>query len=255
MTIVGGKVVFPFAGPDVPADGRFGMPMKLEDLEKKLGHAFKDKALLEKALTHSSYAYETAGGIRDNELLEFLGDSVVGLAVADFFYAAYPDLTEGELSKLKSTATSTLSLSEFARKLKLDKAILLGRGEEKSGGRKKRTILADVFEAVVGAIYLDGGFEAAKAFISRLLASSFKPIRREFFINNYKSALQEMFQKDDLPSPAYQTLTEKGPAHQKTFVVEVRLGDRSLAKAKGAPGRAPNRTPPRKPSRPSSAGR
>jgi ribonuclease-3 len=210
------------------------MPMKLEDLEKKIGHTFKDKALLEKALTHSSCAYETQGDKgSDNELLEFLGDSVVGLAAADFFYSAYPDLTEGELSKFKSTATSTLSLSELARKLKLDKAILLGRGEEKSGGRKKKTILADVFEAVVGAVYIDGGFETAKAFISRLLSSSFKPIRREFFINNYKSALQEMFQKSDLLSPTYETLTEKGPAHQKTFVVEVRLGNRPLAKAKG----------------------
>jgi len=208
--------------------------MKLEDLEKKIGHAFKDKTLLEKALTHSSYAYEReADKAADNELLEFLGDSVVGLAAADFFYSAYPDLTEGDLSKFKSTATSTLSLSELAKKLNLDKAILLGRGEEKSGGRKKKTILADVFEAVVGAVYIDGGFETAKAFISRLLSSSFKPIHREFFINNYKSALQEMFQKSDLPSPTYDTLTEKGPAHKKTFVVEVRLGDRSLAKAKG----------------------
>jgi ribonuclease-3 len=210
------------------------MPMKLEDLEKKIGHSFTNKALLEKALTHSSYAYEReADKAADNELLEFLGDSVVGLAAADFFYSAYPDLTEGDLSKFKSTATSTLSLSELAKKLNLDKAILLGRGEEKSGGRKKKTILADVFEAVVGAVYIDGGFETAKAFISRLLSSSFKPIHREFFINNYKSALQEMFQKSDLPSPTYDTLTEKGPAHKKTFVVEVRLGDRSLAKAKG----------------------
>jgi len=208
--------------------------MKLEDLEKKIGHSFTNKALLEKALTHSSYAYEReADKAADNELLEFLGDSVVGLAAADFFYSAYPDMTEGDLSKFKSTATSTLSLSELAKKLNLDKAILLGRGEEKSGGRKKKTILADVFEAVVGAVYIDGGFETAKAFISRLLSSSFKPIHREFFINNYKSALQEMFQKSDLPSPTYDTLTEKGPAHKKTFVVEVRLGDRSLAKAKG----------------------
>lgn len=208
--------------------------MKLEDLEKKIGHSFTNKALLEKALTHSSYAYEReTDKAADNELLEFLGDSVIGLAAADFFYSAYPDLTEGELSKFKSTATSTLFLSELARGLKFDKAILLGRGEEKSGGRKKKTILAGVFEAVVGAVYMDGGFETAKTLISRLLSASFKPIRREFFINNYKSALQEMFQKSDLASPTYDTLTEKGPAHQKTFVVEVRLGDRSLAKAKG----------------------
>jgi ribonuclease III len=208
------------------------MKTNLDRLEKRLGYAFKDRGLLEKALTHSSSAFERPGA-KDNELLEFLGDSVVGLAVAHHFYAAYPDLAEGELSKLKSTASSTLSLSEFARKLKLDKAMLLGRGEEKSGGRGKRTILAGVFEAVVGAIYLDGGFEAARAFIAKVLASSFRPIREEFLINNFKSALQEAFQKDGLPSPSYRTLTEKGPAHERTFVVEVCAGARVLAKAKG----------------------
>ncbi|HEX2694563.1 MAG TPA: ribonuclease III, partial [Acidobacteriota bacterium] len=178
------------------------MKTNLDLLEKRLGYAFKERGLLEKALTHSSSAFERPGA-KDNELLEFLGDSVAGLAVAHHFYAAYPDLAEGELSKLKSTASSTLSLSEFAHKLKLDKAMLLGRGEEKSGGRGKRTILAGVFEAVVGAIYLDGGFEAARAFIAKVLASSFRPIREEFLINNFKSALQEAFQKDGLPSPSY----------------------------------------------------
>jgi ribonuclease III len=208
------------------------MKTNLDRLEKRLGYAFKDRGLLEKALTHSSFAFEKPGA-KDNELLEFLGDSVVGLAVAHHFYAAYPELAEGELSKLKSTASSTLSLSEFARKLKLDKAMLLGRGEAKSGGRGKRTILAGVFEAVVGAIYCDGGFEAAREFIAKVLASSFRPIREEFLINNFKSALQETFQKDGLPSPSYRTLVEKGPAHDRTFVVEVCDGERVLAKAKG----------------------
>ena len=208
------------------------MKTNLDRLEKRLGTAFKDRGLLEKALTHSSSAFERPG-VKDNELLEFLGDSVVGLAVAHHFYAAYPDLAEGELSKLKSTASSTLALSDFARKLRLDKALLLGRGEEKSGGRKKKTILAGVFEAVVGAIYLDGGFEEARAFVVRVLESSFRPIREEFLINNFKSALQETFQKDGLPSPSYRTLTEKGPAHDRTFVVEVRARDKILAKAGG----------------------
>jgi ribonuclease-3 len=208
------------------------MKTKTEQVEKRLGYAFRDRGLLETALTHSSFAYEKPG-IRDNELLEFLGDSVVGLAVAHHFYAAYPDLAEGELSKLKSTASSTLSLSDFAHGLKLDKAISLGRGEEKSGGRKKRTILAGVFEAVVGAVYLDGGYEAARTFVGRVLESSFRPIREKFLINNFKSALQEAFQTEGLPSPIYRTLTEKGPAHDRTFVVEVCDGDKVLAKAKG----------------------
>lgn len=208
------------------------MKTDLDRLERRLGYAFKDRGLLEKALTHSSRAFESPG-TKDNELLEFLGDSVVGLAVAHHFYAAYPDLDEGELSKLKSTASSTLSLSEFARDLKLDKALLLGKGEEKSGGRRKRTILAGVFEAVVGAVYCDGGFESARTVVAKILASSFRPIRNEFLINNFKSALQEAFQKDGLPSPDYRTLSEKGPAHDRTFVVEVRAGDKVLAKAKG----------------------
>jgi len=208
------------------------MKTNLDRLEQRLGYAFKDRGLLEKALTHSSHAFESPGA-RDNELLEFLGDSVVGLAVAHHFYEAYPDLNEGELSKLKSTASSTLSLSEFAQDLKLDKAMLLGKGEEKSGGRQKRTILAGVFEAVVGAVYCDGGFEAARALVAKILASSFRPIRNEFLINNFKSALQEAFQKDGLPSPDYRTLSEKGPAHDRTFVVEVCAGGKVLAKAKG----------------------
>ncbi len=208
------------------------MKTNLDRLEKRIGYAFKDRGLLEKALTHSSHAFERPGA-KDNELLEFLGDSVVGLAVAHHFYAAYPDLDEGELSKLKSTASSTLSLSDFARDMKLDKAMFLGRGEEKSGGRRKTTILAGVFEAVVGAIYCDGGFEAARVFVAKILTSSFRPIREEFLINNFKSALQESFQKDGLPSPVYRTLTEKGPAHDKTFVVEVCAGNKVLAKAKG----------------------
>jgi ribonuclease III len=208
--------------------------MTLSGLGKRLGHDFRDPDLLTRALTHSSYAYERPDSSPgDNELLEFLGDSVVGLAAADFFYAAYPDLGEGELSKLKAAAASTLSLSEYARDLHLDKAMLIGHGEEKCGGRKKKTILAGVFEAVVGAIYLDGGYEAARTFIHRLLSSSFKPIRREFIINNPKSALQEMFQKSGRPAPVYQTVTEKGPDHEKLFVVEVVTDGTRLARAKG----------------------
>jgi ribonuclease III len=208
------------------------MKTNLDRLERRLGYAFRDRGLLEKALTHSSYAFESPG-VSDNELLEFLGDSVVGLAAAHHFYGGYPDLSEGELSKLKSTATSTLSLADFADDLKLDKAMRLGKGEEKSGGRRKKTILAGVFEAVVGAVYCDGGFEAARDVMTGILASSFKPIRDEFLINNFKSALQETFQRDGLPAPAYHTVTEKGPAHDRTFVVEVRDGDKVLARAKG----------------------
>ena len=209
--------------------------MKPADLEKRLRYAFRDRGLLDRALTHSSFAYEKQGlAARDNELLEFLGDAVVGLAAAEYFYQAYPERTEGELTKLKSSAANTQALALLAKKVGLDKALRLGRGEERSGGRKKSSILAGAFEALAGAVFLDGGFDAARAVLQGLLGGAFRRPKTEgFLINNYKSALQEHFQKDGLPSPLYRTLTERGPDHQKVFVVEVGLPDRFLAKAKG----------------------
>jgi ribonuclease-3 len=209
--------------------------LKPEHLEKAVGHVFKDPGLLTRALTHSSHAYETSPDHpEDNELLEFLGDSVIGLVTADFYFAAFPGRNEGELSKLKASATSTLALAQLARAIKLDKAILLGKGEEKCGGRKKVSILAGSFEALAGAVYLDGGLDAARRFVCGLLRSSLKPVKSETLtINNSKSALQEICQKAGLPAPDYRLVTEKGPAHDRTFTVEVHLGDKVLAKSKG----------------------
>lgn len=211
------------------------MKTNVPQIEKKIGYTFHNRSLLLQALTHSSYAYESQDSIKaNNEVLEFLGDSVVGLIVADYFCVTYPDLPEGELSKLKSSAASTLALSALAQKIKLDKNILLGKGEEKSGGRKKKTILAGVFEALTGAIYLDGGFEVAKNFLLELLESSFKKIKnKRFFINNYKSALQEYLQKENLPLPVYKTITSRGPEHKRSFTVEVYSLEKVLAKATG----------------------
>jgi len=204
-------------------------------MEKAVGHVFKDRGLLTKALTHSSHANEAlSDSLEDNEVLEFLGDSVIGLITAEFTLSAFPGRNEGELSKLKASATSTLALARLARTIKLDKAILLGKGEEKSGGRKKVSILAGAFEALAGAVYLDGGFEAARRFLCPLLGPSLKPVKSvSQTINNSKSALQEICQKAGLAAPAYRLVSEKGPAHDRTFVVEVRLGDKVLAKSKG----------------------
>lgn len=209
---------------------------KPERLEKAIGYVFKGPDLLTRALTHSSHAYETRPECpEDNELLEFLGDSVIGLVTAEFYLSAFPGRNEGELSKLKASATSTLALAQLARAIKLDRAILLGKGEEKSGGRRKGSILAGSFEALAGAVYLDGGFEAAKGFLRELFKSSLKPVKSETLtINNSKSALQEICQKAGLPAPAYRLVSEKGPAHERTFVVEVHLGGKVLAKSKGA---------------------
>jgi ribonuclease-3 len=207
----------------------------LQGVGKKIGHAFLDPNLLKLALTHSSYAYEyQQGDIENNEVLEFLGDSVLGFVIADFLCAKYYGLSEGDLSKLKSAVASTSALSEFAKKLRLDKSILLGKGEAQSGGRTKKTILAGCFEAVVAAVYKDGGIQAASQFLNPLLVSFFKKVNLDkFLINNYKSALQEYLQKENLPAPIYKPLRAAGPDHNKKFTVEVFSNKKILAQADG----------------------
>ena len=211
------------------------MKINIAQCEKRLGYRFKNQNLLLQALTHSSYAYENQQeDISDNEVLEFLGDSVLGLIIADFLCSAYPDLSEGELSKLKSAAASTSALDYFARKTRLDRCVRLGKGEDKSGGRKKKTILAGAYEAVVAAIYLDGGIEPVRVFVLKFLRALFKRINiKKFFVDNYKSALQEHLQKENAVAPIYKTVTIKGPNHKRNFVVEVFAEDKLLAKAKG----------------------
>jgi ribonuclease-3 len=214
------------------------MPLakNLEAFEKKIGHVFKNRALLIQALSHSSYAYENSvEDPADNEVLEFLGDSVLGLIVTDYLCQTYPQLTEGELSKLKSQAASTASLSEFAKKIKLDKYVLLGKGEERSGGRKKDRILAGTFEALVAAIYWDSDLENARQFLSKHLDTFNKKINaKKYLLNNYKSALQEYLQKRNLPAPIYRTVTARGPNHKRVFIIEVLSERKSLAKARGS---------------------
>lgn len=209
---------------------------KLKNLQKRLGFYFFDPSLLRLALTHSSYAYEhPEESLKDNEILEFLGDSVLGLIIADYFYHLYPGSSEGDLSKYKSMTASTEFLAHLARRIGLNNFLFLGKGEEKSGGRKKKTILAGAFEALIGAIYLDRGFEEARAFLFRLLRLFFRQKSSPpQLVNNYKSALQEHFQKANLPPPRYRTVKETGPNHDKSFLVEVCLEDLPLARASGS---------------------
>ncbi len=211
------------------------MKPNLSQIEKKAGHVFSRKDLLLEALTHSSYAYEKRGTSgRNNEILEFLGDSVIGLVTADTLLSLFPGHSEGELSKLKSLLTSTASLASFAEKIKLNKALLLGHGEEKSGGRKKNTLLAGVFEALAGAVYQDSGYQGARSFLRPFLDQALKKIQSgPGLVNNYKSALQEWLQKGSRPAPEYRTISSDGPQHRKVFVVEVFCGDKRLARAKG----------------------
>jgi len=211
------------------------MKPKLNSLQKKLDYTFNNVDFLIQALTHSSYAYENQHkDISDNEVMEFLGDSVLGLIVADYLCAEFPELTEGELSKLKSLATNTSALSSFAQRLKLDKHLQLGKGEEKSGGRQKKNILAGCYEAVIAALYLDGGFAQAKYSVRGPLRAFFKKVKvNKFFVNNYKSALQEHLQKTNLSTPVYKTITSEGPNHKKNFLVEVFCNGQSLGSATG----------------------
>lgn len=212
------------------------MRADLETLERALGHSFKDRKVLERALTHKSRVYEEnlQSVLDDNEQLEFLGDSILGFIVSELLVAAHPDYPEGRLSKLKAHLVSASHLYEVAQVLPLGDYLLLGRGEERSGGRLKRALLADALEAIIAAIYLDGGIDAARSFISTHVVANFEPPDHATgTLLDYKSALQEMTQAMKLPQPRYSIIRERGPEHAKTFLVEVRVGREWIGQAEG----------------------
>jgi ribonuclease III len=203
-------------------------------LEARLGYRFRDRGLLEHALTHKSRANEDAtGGVDDNESLEFLGDAVLGFVVADMLYREFPQFHEGQKSKVKAALVSTAALATMGERLGLGDFLLLGRGEEKTGGRRKQALVADACEALMAALYLDGGMEVARAFILRELADDIEQVRSPSFRADFKSALQERLQSMDLPLPDYVVAGEIGPDHDKLFQVEVRLRGDVLAEARG----------------------
>ena len=207
---------------------------KRHALEKPLGVKFKDPALLDQALVHSSYVNENperAPG--SNERLEFLGDAVLGLVVADELFAAYPDQDEGKLTELRTHLVRRDTLARAARELKLGEAVLLGRGEEASGGRTRPTNLAHAYEAVVGAIFLDGGLTTARRFVSRSLGAEFKSIADRAFPQDPKSQLQELSQSLYQSTPAYRLLESEGPDHARRFTIEVVVEGKALGKGKG----------------------
>jgi len=187
-------------------------------IEKKLGYAFKNPELLKTALTHSSFANEFS--TESNERLEFLGDAVLGLIVARILYDNYPKASEGTLSKKRSAIVSRVNFAHFTRELGIHKEIILGKGEEITGGRERESNLAGAFEAVIGAIYLDGGYRKAYNVISRLLSNS---IDEEEVFSDYKTKLQELAQKRFKKIPKYKVVFEEGPPHKKSFHVEVKV--------------------------------
>lgn len=222
--------------------GKGGRVVRIRDefggLEHRIEYRFRDPGLLEHALTHRSSVHEdVSGGVFDNESLEFLGDAVLGFVIADMLFHEFPQHNEGHKSKLKAWLVSENSLAQLASDLGLGEFLILGRGEEKSGGRRKSALLADGFEALIAAIYLDGGVDAARDFIGR----RFQPLVQEArqssddsgYMSDFKSALQERLQSEERGLPDYRLVGETGPPHRKRFEVEVWIEGAPAARAEG----------------------
>ena len=207
------------------------MPRKPTPFEKALGLRFKDEELREASLTHRSFAFEQGATIT-NERLEFLGDAVLGLVVTDIAFRSFEDLPEGELAKLRAAVVNMTTLAEVARELGLGDAILLGKGEEQSGGRGKASILADAFEAVLGAVYLDRGLGAVTDLIQRLFWPRMSAYVRGEGDRDYKTILQELAAQDVGRLPEYR-VEERGPDHEKVFTATVYLGGREFGRGTG----------------------
>lgn len=207
-------------------------------LESRLCYTFRDRRLLEQSLTHSSRAreIETIGG-DDNESLEFLGDAVLGLVISDRLYRDCPDYDEGQKSKLKAQLVSATTLAHIGVDLGLGDYLLLGRGEAKSGGRKKPSLLANAVEALIAAVYLDGGYDAAAALISHLFTGELARVRQGgasvIGIEDFKSSLQEWLQAAGRPLPEYWLAGTAGPEHDKMFTIELRLGESIVSQGQG----------------------
>jgi ribonuclease III len=207
----------------------------LEDLENLLGYRFKNQKLLEQALTHRSYVNEhEEKRLRNNESLEFLGDSVLGFLISARIFQHYPELTEGELSKIKAYLVSAANLVKLAEGIHLGGFIRLSRGEEKTGGRAKRAILVDAYEAILGAIYLDGGIDMASDFVGRQIEMFLEDLDiRQLTYGDFKSALQEQLHDLGRAEPIYSVVDEIGPDHRKTFVVQVSVDGAVIAESSG----------------------
>ena len=203
----------------------------MDELETRLSHQFRDPELLSKALSHRSWVAESPGS-NSNERLEFLGDAVLGLVVTDHIFRTYPDLPEGELAKVRASVVSAAALAEVAVELGLGEKLRLGKGEDASGGREKPSILADAIEGVLGAVYLDGGWEAASDLILRLLGDRISDAAAGPGGQDYKTRLQELAARSFETLPEYEVVDD-GPDHAKRFFASVRVGDHRFGGGEG----------------------
>ena len=207
---------------------------QLLELQEKLCTIFSNEDLIDQALTHSSYVNEAKGdGGKDNERLEFLGDAVLKLVVSSYLFESFSDLSEGDLTKIRAAVVSDLSLSEISRHLGLGNYLLLGKNELLSGGDKKKSNLANALEAMIAAIFIDGGLEKAKEIVIGLLKEKIENASKEGFIIDYKSAIQELSQKNKWGLPFYAVIKELGPKHKRIFWIDVKIKGKKLGSGRG----------------------
>jgi ribonuclease-3 len=206
----------------------------VQQIEQRLGIHFQERDLLLEALTHRSYIYETpAAGERYNERLEFLGDAILAFLSADLLFRRYPALSEGELTNVRAALVKTQALAGFARNLELGTFLRLGKGEERTGGRERDPILAAAFEALLGAIYLDGGLEEARRFLLPMLEAEARRVVSQRQFKDDKSLFQELAQAEVGLTPTYRVVKEEGPSHHRLFSVEVLLGEQVAGRGQG----------------------
>jgi len=205
----------------------------MQPLESRIQYKFRNSLLLAEALTHPSLAYESQRPHFDNQRLEFLGDAVLQLAVTEALFKLFPEATEGHLTKLRSRVVSRRALARFAMAIHLGDYVLLGKGEESTGGRRRLSTLADAFESLIGAVYLDSGLEAARDLILRLFEAEIKGMVESPEERNPKGELQECLQAIHPLAPVYRIVSESGPDHRRVFLAEVTWQDKMLAAGKG----------------------
>jgi ribonuclease-3 len=205
----------------------------LAELQQRLGHVFRDENLLRLALTHPSVAHEAGTALRHNQRLEFLGDSVLELVLSTELFAQFPEANEGHLTKCRAKLANATALAAHGRALGLGAHLILSRGEENTGGRERSSTLADAFEAVLGAFYVDGGFEAARDFIRREFAADFSELTLPTGIENPKGELQELLQSKSPVAPVYELISAEGPDHNRNFICAVLHDGVELARGSG----------------------